>query len=116
MKVSAALRVRCHYCSRFRAPGEVLSIGTGGAVMCWHCFQWHERALGVLAGEIPKGCQECGVTFRELQARAGGGDIKMYVHPRDGLYAVLCKQCSDAYVPKRVDLYRATQFGHNLKI
>jgi hypothetical protein len=112
----AVMCVRCHYCSKFRSPREVLYIGTGGACMCWDCYDWHNRALDALAGTPPPGCQECGVTYEQLRERAGGGDCGMYVHPRDGMYQVLCKKCSDAYVPQRVDLYRPTQYGHNRKL
>jgi hypothetical protein len=107
----------CHYCSRPRSPREILRIGKGGAVMCWLCWEWHLRALRMLCdGTPPPGCQECGVTFAVLRDAAGDGDIKMYLHPKDGVYQVLCRTCSDRYFPKRVDLYRPTQFGSQLKI
>ncbi len=112
---AGVMRVRCHYCSHFRSGHEVI-YSPGGVVMCWHCYEWHGHALDVLAGNPPPGCQECGLMFEELAARTPDGDCKMYVHPRDGLYAVLCKQCSDAYVLRRVDLYGPTQFGHKLNL
>jgi hypothetical protein len=65
----------------------------------------------MLAGHPPPGCQECGITFTQLRERSLDGDIRMYVHAKDGLYQILCRACSDAYVPKRVDLYGATAFG-----
>lgn len=114
--VPQVVRMRCHYCSRFRSPREILNIGTGGAVMCWLCYEWHGKAMLMLAGEPPPGCQVCGVTFTELSARAGGGDCKMYVHQKDGLYQILCQSCSDRYVFQRADLYRPTQYGHQRKI
>ena len=114
----AIFTVRCHYCSRARSPREVIHIGTGGAVMCWVCYEWHNRALDALGGNPPPGCQECGVTFQQLSERSPGGDsqVSMYVHPCDGIYKVFCRACSDAYVLKRVDLYRPTQYGHNRKL
>jgi hypothetical protein len=114
--LTSPIRVRCHYCSKFRSPHEIVNIGTGGAMMCWHCLEWHKEALMVLAGHPPPGCQECGVTFAELKGIDPGGNVRMYVHPKDGLYQVLCKPCSDAYLPKRVDLYGDTQYGWDKKL
>lgn len=107
--------VRCHYCSKFRSPQEVLHIG-GGVVMCWHCFEWHQQAVRMFSGHPPRGCQECGVSFNQLQQSSGDGDVRMYVHAKDGIYQVLCRACSDNYVAKRVDLYRDTPFGHARKL
>lgn len=107
--------VKCHYCSRFRNPKEVLRL-TGGPIMCWQCWEWHQEALRMLAGQPPRGCQQCGVSFAALQERAAGGDIRMYVHAKDGIYQILCRTCSDGYVAKRADLYRRTEFGRAMKL
>lgn len=111
----AIFTVRCHYCSHPRTPTEILKIGTGGAIMCWHCYEWHLKALKMLCGQPPPGCQTCGVTFDELAERSSG-DCCMYVHPKDGIYQVLCRACSDRYVPQRVDLYRPTKYGFLKKL
>ena len=108
--------MRCHYCSRHRTPHEIINIGTGGAKICWNCYEWHVKALGVLAGHPPPGCQECGVTFTQLKEITPGGNVRMYLHPKDGMYQVLCRRCSDRYTPKRLDLYGDTQFGWNRKL
>ena len=107
---------KCPYCSKFRHPKEIMPLGTGGAKICWHCYGWHQAAVRVLSGQPPPGCQECGVTFRALSDAAGGGDIRMYIHAKDGIYQVLCKACSDRYVVRRVDLYGATEFGRRLNL
>lgn len=93
-----------------------MRIGTGGAVRCWQCYEKHLVALKAFAGGPHPGCQECGVTFRELSERTPGTDIRMAVHMKDGLYQILCLACSPAYVRKRVDLYGSTQFGHQNKL
>ena len=113
--MNLVVAVRCHYCSKWRPPSTVMRM-SGGAIMCWHCLEWHQAALRMLAGNPPGGCQECGVTFRQLQERAEGGDVRMYLHAKDGIYQVLCGRCSDDYVPKRVDLYGHTAFGHARKL
>jgi hypothetical protein len=113
--VPQVLRVKCHYCSRFRSPHEILKIGTGGAIMCWFCYEWHGKALKMLCGALPMACQgdNCGVTWEQLQER---GDSKMYVHNKDGIYQILCQSCSDRHVLLRADLYRPTRYGHQLKL
>jgi hypothetical protein len=110
------IAARCHYCSISRDPRHVLPIGTGGARICLHCLEWHAAALKLLCGHPPPGCQTCGVTFAQLRDRAPDGDTRMYVHAKDGIYQILCKPCSDAYIPKRVDLYGDTEFGKKLKL
>ncbi len=91
---------------------------TGGPIMCWRCYERHQKALQILAGNAPPGCQneKCGVTFQQLEERAAGGDVRMYLHFKDGIYQILCPTCSDQYVPKRVDLYGGTAFGHARKL
>jgi hypothetical protein len=114
--VSAVIKVRCHYCSQFRHPLEVLPIGTGGVVMCWRCHEWHCQNIEALAkGGVPHGCFECRATWDELRLRFAAGDnpddVKMYLVPRDGIYQLLCRTCSDAYELKRADLLRGTLYG-----
>jgi hypothetical protein len=114
--VNVVVAVRCHYCSKYRNPKEVMPLGTGGALMCWHCYEWHGHALLMLGGQPPPGCQDCGISFEELRLAYKGGDVKMYLHQKDGIYQILCRRCSDQYVPKRVDLYGATEFGASLNL
>ena len=80
--------------------------------MCRGCLEWHGHALQILAGAMPRGCQECGVSTRQLYDLTAGPTIRMYVVPKDGIYQVLCTTCKDAYCAKRADLYRGTKFGH----
>lgn len=84
--------------------------------MCLRCHEWHGHALRILAGEFPRGCQECGLTLEQLNTLGTGATTRMYVVPKDGIYQVLCAICKDAYCAKRADLYRATQFGSELKL
>ena len=116
MTAPAVFKVQCPYCSKWRSPAEIIPIGTGGAKICWHCYEWHHQALKMLAGQPPPGCQECGVSFEALEKAAPGGNVRMYVHPKDGIYQVLCRRCSDAYTRKRVDLYGDTKFGWDRKL
>ena len=115
MTAPVLVGVRCHYCSKFKNPHEVMRF-TGGPIMCWRCYDWHQIALKILAGHPPRGCQECGVTFAGLAECEAGGDIRMYLHAKDGIYQVLCRACSDSYVLKRVDLYGNTAFGRSRKL
>lgn len=80
--------------------------------ICWHCLHWHEKALLALSGNPPDGCQQCGVSFKDLAERTRGTSVPMAIHQKDGIYQVLCLSCSDAYVGKRRDLYGKTVYGH----
>jgi len=119
--VPSVISVRCHYCSKFRHPSEVLDIGNGGAKMCLQCHEWHARSIQALAeGGVPPGCFECRATWDELRLRIAPGDnpddVKMYLTPKDGIYQLLCSTCSDAYERKRVDLLGDTAYGHLKKL
>jgi len=84
--------------------------------MCLRCHEWHGHALAVLAGAVPRGCQECGLSLEALNAITPGATTRMYVVPKDGVYQVLCATCKDAYCAKRADLYRGTPFGSERKL
>jgi hypothetical protein len=85
-----------------------------GVRMCLQCHEWHGRALLMIGGSPPPGCQECGLTFAEYAAICGGKDVRFVAVPKDGIYQVLCGACTDAYVPKRLDLVEGTEFGSRL--
>lgn len=111
----AVILARCRFCSKFRHPKEFIHDATVG--MCWRCYEWHQHALDVLAGGgVPRGCQECGRTYEELERTAGGPDVRMALHPKDGIYQVLCGGCSDEYERKRLDIYGNTPYGHAKKL
>lgn len=110
------LQEKCPYCSKWRHPREVMKLGTGGVKICWHCWEWHRKALAVFAGAPPPGCQECGVTFAALMERAPDGNVGMYLQSKDGVYQILCRSCSSQYVRKRVDLYGDTLYGDRQKL
>lgn len=103
---------RCHYCSKFRNPNEILRL-PGSVKLCWRCYEWHHRALASLTrGVPPPGCQSCGVKFMELKEELGDGNVQMCIQVKDGVYQVLCKPCGMNYASKRRDLYGKTAWGH----
>jgi len=101
---------QCRYCSKFRAPADIMRL-PGNVRICHSCYAWHQQALRLFSGEPPSGCQECGITFADLDRRSVDGNVEMYVHAKDGIYQVLCPACSDRYMRKRKDLYGGTPFG-----
>lgn len=103
------IRVQCNYCSRFHHPGDFLPM-PGGVKFCRKCYENHERALEVFAGDPPRECQGCQRHFDELPDGPDGNVL--YVVTKDGIYQVLCDPCIRSYRPKRRDLYRGTVFGH----
>jgi hypothetical protein len=109
------LMERCRFCSKFRHPHEFIHDSTVG--MCWHCHEWHLQALNVLLhGAIPRGCQECGRSYEQLEALSPTADVRMCLHPKDGIWQILCGECSDSYERKRLDLYGDTPFGWTKKL
>jgi len=103
-------RLRCRFCSKWRDPREF--VGPPAVAPCWDCYYWHRAALAVLAGCAPPGCQgPCRRTWEDLRRETAGENVRMWVHPKDGIYQLLCGECSDAYERKRLDLYRATRYG-----
>jgi hypothetical protein len=110
------MSVRCHYCSKFRHRLEVFN-WPGGVVICFHCFEWHRKALDLLAGKgIVTECQQCQVSFLDQATGDPDGNVSMYVHQKDGIYQLLCKVCSDSYELKRADLYGETLYGEQKRL
>jgi hypothetical protein len=110
--------VRCQYCDKSRHPGDVLRL-PGGVTMCLNCADWHQHALKILSGDLPRGCQECGAKFFSLKRTPKARrdvEIVMRLVVKDGIYQVLCEPCAAAYRAKRKEFYRGTQFGDKLKI
>lgn len=89
---------QCRLCGKHRSPREFVHDAVIG--YCWHCYEWHLEALRVLAGGIPKGCQECGASFDALERRAKSPDVRMVLHVKDGIYQLLCGWCSDTFEAK----------------
>jgi hypothetical protein len=112
--VSPAILARCRFCSKFRDQREFVHDSVVG--MCWHCREWHLHALNILAGNPPRGCQECGLNYDQLEALSATGDVRVCLHPKDGIWQVLCGPCSDEYERKRLDLYGDTPYGLKRKL
>jgi hypothetical protein len=106
---------RCNWCSKERPAFRVHTLASRQN-MCDVCLEWHIHAGDVLAGAVPNGCQECGITWRALSDLTPGAEVRMYVVPKDGLLAVLCRTCVEPYTTKRADLYRGTEFGKHLNL
>ena len=102
--------VRCHFCSKQRPAFRVASLASGQKI-CDDCLEWHQRAVAFLGGAMPPGCQVCGASWEFLRDSTLGDEVRMYVVPKDGIYQVHCATCVAAYVAKRADLYKGTQFG-----
>lgn len=110
------LAVNCPYCGQARNPREVMRIGTGGALMCWQCHERHVAALHALASGIAPACAGCGASREALCAQSADGECRMYLHPKDGIYQLLCPACSGRYIRQRADLYGSTRFGYKNKL
>ena len=112
------IATRCHYCQKFRSPIEINRL-PGGVVICFRCVEWHGHANKVLAGEIPKGCQECGRDIFSLfcdTKHPENENTYMRLVVKDGIYQLLCEPCAAEYRLKRKEFYRGTEFGERMKI
>jgi hypothetical protein len=84
-------------------------------LLCDRCFEWNGHALRCFAdGTPPPGCQLCERPFAQLQGLANTPTTRMYMIPIDGIYAVACATCKEAYTRKRADLYTGTAYGKEL--
>jgi len=108
-------QVTCRFCSK-QVPRTQLVGTPQRGFACQRCVEWHFHALGVLGGEVPKGCQCCNKPWDALKEESNGVEVRMYAVPKDGIYQLLCAQCKDAYVQKRRDLYGKTEYGADLKL
>ena len=118
MSAVPIIGVRCHYCSRFFPPSQVINFGES-MVRCFACQQKHLAALEVLAGNPPNACGECGLTFEVLadqQSPPAETQVSMFMHWKDGMYQLLCARCDRQYVEGRKDLYGPTRFGRGRKL
>jgi len=114
MNLAPVINPKCRRCSKHRPVAEFI----GGAAIgyCLRCYEGHNQALDILMGKPPTACTACERSFRELSELTRDADLKLYLHPMDGLYAVLCKECSDNYETKRRDLYAGTAYGLTKKL
>lgn len=110
------LAIRCHWCSRQFPPSRTHQVAENSQTICDLCLSWHNRALDFLAGHGIPGCQICGSSWEALRDRTPGAEVRLYVVPRDGIYAIHCAACLKPYVAKRADLYRGTAFGAALRL
>ena len=111
--VPILVKAECRVCGKFRDPREFVHDEVVG--FCWTCYENHLIAMRLLCqGTVPPGCQECGAPSASLEAP--NGDVKMYLHPKDGIYQVLCRRCSDHYEHKQSRLYVHTPYGAARKL
>lgn len=111
------LLAKCRACSQHRHPHEFV----GGTVtgVCWRCYEKHLEALALLAGNPPKGCQECHRSIEDLEELTrvrGLTDTRLVLERKDGIYQILCLDCDVKYQAKRHDLFGSTPYGHAHKL
>ena len=106
---------RCRFCSHWRPREEFIGGVTTG--QCLPCLEtWRANYLALTRGELPHACPVCERTTEQLRAHAQNGDVRMYLHRIDGVAALLCASCSDAYERKRLDQFGDTPYGLRKKL
>jgi hypothetical protein len=114
--LARVLHPKCRVCGRHRPVEEFVA---GGPVTgyCLRCLERNQEALDLLANRsLPQGCHVCNKSMKQLSDETPGSDVRLYLHPKDGIWQLLCAPCSDRYEHKRADLYRGTPYGHERKI
>jgi hypothetical protein len=107
--------VVCNWCTRALPKFRVHRL-MSHQVICDYCLEWQDHAMEVLGGAVPRGCQACGTSWYDLNARSGQ-QVRMYVVPKDGIFQLLCIDCVRPHLPKTKELYKGTKFGsQTLKI
>lgn len=109
----ALILCRCHYCSHFRPPSEIITIGDS-IKMCFQCREKHVEEI--IKFHPVRECSLCHVSFADLGERELGPDLRMFVHFIDRSYQILCTLCDAKYVSQRRDLYGDTPFGWERKL
>lgn len=116
------MRERCRLCGRFKSPADMTTTAVradSGYRICHHCLAWHHQALLVLAGrKPPTACPCCHRSWEELQLGSGRTEhgLRMYLHGLDGVYVLLCKDCSDSIEQKKQQQFKGTPYGAAKKI
>lgn len=108
------IAVRCFDCGKQVTPSEMVHVGES-VVQCWACYD-RERAVINSWAEPPKECALCHVDFQDLIRQCPGQPVSMFLHLIDGAYGLLCSTCDQAYVRKRLDQFRGTRYGDDLKL
>jgi hypothetical protein len=108
-------RFLCRYCQNWYPASSLIKFGDG-LERCEKCQERHNQALDFLAGNPPKECGMCQITFEKLQDRTPGDLVRMKVIMVDGTYVLACDPCYDAFVQASRELYKGTRFGAQRKL
>lgn len=108
------IAVRCFDCGAQVTPSEVVRVGES-VIQCWKCYE-RERTVINSWADPPKECALCHAQFDELARQCPGQPVSMFLHLMDGAYGLLCSTCDPIYVRKRVDQFRGTRYGDELKL
>jgi hypothetical protein len=98
--------VRCRTCGRDLPAFRVVTAGE--AAICDHCIADYPRRLDALLNEQWR-CTECRRHIKDLPDD-GAGNVFMRIHIKDGVYQMLCEDCSRQYAMRRRDIYGGTEF------
>lgn len=106
------LTVRCTFCSQHYPPSELIRF-SHEVRMCGKCREKHETALELLAVQQLPECMACKKSLEVIALEQQTNHPRLMAHWKDGIYQMLCIQCSDEYEQKRRDLYGETAYGHH---
>jgi hypothetical protein len=112
----------CRICHKGIAPVEALHCGNERrGYICLKCQSNYHRNYNILTQQLTEGaCSDrpvtCAQCNRDLdQIHRVTGQRSLYAQWIDGVLALLCKFCSDAYIPKSGQ-FEQTEFGKRLGV
>jgi hypothetical protein len=101
---------QCRYCRKWYPKGDFVLFGPG-LERCPKCQERHLIALDALAGNPPKECAFCHITFEKLSDKHPGERVPMVVHMIDGTYMLACQVCDIKITELTRHLFKGTMFG-----
>lgn len=108
------IALRCFDCGNQVSPSEVVRIGES-VIQCWNCYDKQRTIINSWA-EPPTECALCHTKFEDLARQVPGQPVSMFAHWIDGTFGLLCAACDPIYVKKRLDQFRGTRYGDELKL
>lgn len=108
-----AIKKRCNRCNQERLPSEIVMGNDAAGHICMKCYYRHHQNLDGLAARRPRKCDECPMSFEELEDRQLLAEMKLF--EKDGILALLCNACWQKYALKTHQL-KGTLYEHVKKI
>lgn len=110
---AVTVSVRCQRCNRQKLPNQIAYGDEQRGYWCLDCLHAHYLMLDDLANRRPRACNECGLSFQDMDDRHMVSELKLF--EKDGWLALLCNTCWQKYAEKTHQI-RGTLYERLAKI